>query len=66
MWLRELASRLLLGNARVLWRSAGFHGRWSAELLRREEGAELLACRERALGGRKALGGWVRALGAGE
>ena len=35
MWLRELASRLLLGNARVLWRSAGFHRRWSAELLRR-------------------------------
>jgi hypothetical protein len=28
-----------------------------AELLRREEGVELLACRERALGGRRALGG---------
>jgi hypothetical protein len=30
------------------------------------KGAELLACRERALGGRRALGGGVRALGAGE
>jgi hypothetical protein len=27
-------SRLLRGNARVLWRSASFHGRWSAKLLR--------------------------------
>jgi hypothetical protein len=29
-WEKE---RLLLGNAHVLWRSAGFHGRWSAEML---------------------------------